>query len=703
MAKSLVIVESPTKARTISRFLGSDFIVESSYGHVRDLPKSDLGIDVEKNFEPRYIIPLKSRKNVNQLKKEAKSADKIILATDEDREGEAIAWHLISALGLEDRPGDNIERIVFHEITERAINDALKNPRDIDLKQVDAQQARRILDRLVGYKLSPFLWKKMYRGLSAGRVQSVAVRLIVEREREIQNFKTKEYWSIVASLLKTQTTRTENQQHEQQFEANLVKIGDKTLDKFDIASAEESEKIVKNLENAEWTINEVEKKAVSKNPLPPYMTSTIQQDAFRRLGFSSKQTMMFAQQLYEGIELGDEGSTGLITYMRTDSLNLSEDSLRDAAAFLKKELGDRYAPASPRRFKTTSRGAQEAHEAIRPTDPRRTPESIKKFLDQRQFRLYDMIWRRFIASQMPAAIFDATSIDIAVATSYQLPATSYTFRATGQVMKFDGFLKIYPMKFSEAELPELAKNDRLECRELKPLQHFTQPPPRFSEATLVKTLEKNGIGRPSTYAPIISTILARKYVERHERRYLKPTEVGFLVNDMLVEHFPEIVDIQFTAKMEEELDEIAEGKMEWQPVIREFYEPFAKHLESKYEEVKKHEIAETTDEICEKCGKPMIVKLGRFGKFLACSGFPDCKTTKTLKQEPQTIGMKCPKCAEPPIKDGRASPAPAGGGDVIMRRTRRGKVFFGCSRYPNCDFASWTNPLSELETKEKSA
>ena len=683
MAKNLVIVESPTKARTISRFLGSDFIVESSYGHVRDLPKSNLGIDVEKNFEPHYIIPLKSRKNVNKLKKEAKTAKKIILATDEDREGEAIAWHLLSALGLEDKPGDQIERIVFHEITKHAIEDALKNPRDIDLKQVNAQQARRILDRLVGYKLSPFLWKKMYRGLSAGRVQSVAVRIIVEREREIEKFKAQEYWSIVASLLKTRTARIENQQHKQQFEANLIKIGDKTLDKFDIANAEDAEKIMKNLEGAKWTIENVEKKAISKNPLPPYMTSTLQQDAFRRLGFSSKQTMMFAQQLYEGVELGEEGATGLITYMRTDSLNLSEDSLQDAASFIKKEAGDRYALPSPRRFKTTSKGAQEAHEAIRPTDPARAPESIKQFLDQRQFRLYDLIWRRFIASQMPAAIFDSTAVDIAATTSNRQPVASYyTFRANGQVMKFDGFLKIYPMKFSEAELPELAKDDALECQEIKPLQHFTQPPPRFSEATLVKILEKNGIGRPSTYAPIISTILARKYVERHERRYLKPTEVGFLVNDMLVEHFPEIVDIQFTAKMEEELDEIAEGKMEWQPVIREFYEPFAKHLESKYEEVKKHEITETTDEVCEKCGKPMVVKLGRFGKFLACSGFPECKTTKTLKQEPQTIGMKCPKCVE---------------GDVIMRRTKRGKVFFGCSRYPNCDFASWTNPLNAEE------
>ena len=670
MAKSLVIVESPTKARTISRFLGKDFVVESSFGHIRDLPRSKLGVDIDQNFKPQYVIPRKASPTVKRLKKEAGKASKIILATDEDREGEAIAWHLVSALGLEDKPEDHIERIVFHEITKVAIEEALKNPRNIDMKLVDAQQARRILDRLVGYKLSPFLWKKMYRGLSAGRVQSVAVRLIVEREREIQKFNPEEYWTIDTFLGKGGD----------KFIAGLQKKDGQTLDKFAIKNKEEAENILKDLDGAEYIVASVEKKAVSKNPLPPFTTSTLQQGAFQRLGFSAKQTMVVAQQLYEGVEL-TEGPTGLITYMRTDSFNLSESSLTEARSFLEKEVGQNYTLAAPRRFKTKSKGAQEAHEAIRPTDPWRTPESIKELLDQRQFRLYDLIWRRFVATQMPPAVFDATSADI--------DAKNYTFRATGQIMKFDGFLKIYPVKFAEVTLPDLEPKEKLNLIELTPNQHFTQPPPRFSEASLVKTLEKHGIGRPSTYAPIISTVQDRGYVEKFERRYLKPTETGFLVNDLLVEHFPAIVDIGFTAKMETQLDEIAEGGTEWQPVIKEFYEPFAKNLEEKYEAVEKHEVTETTDEVCEKCGKPMVIKLGRFGKFLACSGFPECKNAKAIKKELELIGMKCPKCME---------------GDVIVKRTRRGKIFFGCSRYPNCDYASWTDPRTpakeSAETKK---
>lgn len=667
MAKNLVIVESPTKARTISRFLGNDFVVESSFGHVRDLPRSKLGVDVENNFKPQYVIPRKAAANVKKLRAEAVRAEKIILATDEDREGEAIAWHLISALGLEDKPEDKIERIVFHEITPRAIEEALKNPRDINTKRVNAQQARRILDRLVGYKLSPFLWKKVYRGLSAGRVQSVAVRLIVEREREIQEFKPEEFWSIEALLSKNQELAIGSQK----FVAGLVKINNEALDKFAIRDKEATDKIIKDLSDAEWMVAGMEKRAVSKNPLPPFTTSTLQQESFRRLGFSAKQTMMLAQQLYEGMELGEE-SAGLITYMRTDSVNLSEDSLKEAHRFLAKEMGEEYSLPSPRRFKTKSKGAQEAHEAIRPTDPWRTPESIQQFLDRRQYKLYDLIWKRFIATQMPPAIFDATSVDIRT--------KNYIFHATGQMMKFDGFLKIYPMKFAEITLPELAPQEKLKLQELKPTQHFTEPPPRYNEASLVKILEKNGIGRPSTYAPTLSTIQDRGYAERYERRYLKPTETGFIVNDLLVEHFPAIVDIQFTAKMEEEFDEIAAGNKEWQPVIREFYEPFTKHLEEKYEEVKKHEVMETTEEICEKCGKPMIVKMGRFGKFLACSGFPECRNTKTLKGGPDTIDMKCIKCA---------------GGEIIVRRTKRGKIFYGCSRYPECDYASWTDPRKD--------
>ena len=686
MSKTLVIVESPTKARTISRFLGSEFIVESSFGHIRDLPRSTIGVDVEHNFEPHYIIPAKARATVKKLKELAKKSDEIILATDEDREGEAIAWHLAQTLVAEEKKPTSkkktkekpapkkikMERIVFHEITKKAIERALANPRDIDIHQVDAQQARRILDRLVGYKLSPFLWKKVYRGLSAGRVQSVAVRLTVEREREIQAFKAEEYWSLVARLHK----KNEN---DKPFDATLIKINNETLSKFAVPNQAAADTILNDLANAPWIVQHTEKKAVTKNPPIPFTTSTLQQDAFRRLGFSAKQTMRLAQQLYEGIELGAEGHAGLITYMRTDSLNLSEDALIQAADYIKTTFGSSYALATPRHFKTKSKGAQEAHEAIRPTDPSRHPDSIKEFLDPRQFRLYNLIWRRFMATQMPQAILDHTTIDV-------LARDNYTFRATGQIMKFDGFLKVYALKVVEAELPDVAPKEQLALAELLPLQHFTEPPARFSEATLIKTLEQNGIGRPSTYAPTISTIQDRGYVEKFERRYLKPTETGFLVNDILVEHFPQIVDIEFTAKMEQQFDEIAENKKEWQPVIKEFYDPFAKRLEEKYAEVKKHEITETTDEVCELCGKPMVVKLGRFGKFLACSGFPDCKKTKTLKQEPKTIGMKCPKCIE---------------GDVIMRFTKRKKLFYGCSRYPACDFASWTDPRVPAEEKKE--
>lgn len=681
MSKNLVIVESPTKARTISRFLGSDFVVESSFGHIRDLPTSKLGVDVEHNFEPKYVIPRKASANVKKLKAVAVGAEKIVLATDEDREGEAIAWHLTQALGLDNPKAENrktkakIERIVFHEITQKAIDQALKNPRQIDMGLVDAQQARRILDRLVGYKLSPFLWKKIYRGLSAGRVQSVAVRLIVDREREIQQFKPEEYWTIEADL----TKHAENQK--QIFPATLHKIGDTLLDKFAIKNQEEASKILEDLSGARWMVTQVEKHAVSKHPLPPFTTSTLQQESFRRLGFSAKQTMRLAQQLYEGIELG-EGPIGLITYMRTDSLNIAEDSLMAAHQFLKKEFGNEYTISSPRRFKTKTKGAQEAHEAVRPTDPTRTPESIQSFLDRRQYRLYELIWRRFIATQMPPAVFDATTVNIEASKKADL---IFNFRATGMVLKFDGFLKVYPTKTKDILLPELTPGEEIRLVELRPMQHFTIPPPRFSEASLIKILEKNGIGRPSTYAPTLSTIQDRGYVERDEKKCLKPTEVGFLVNDMLVEHFPEIVDLQFTAKMEEDLDGIAEGKTAWQPIIKEFYEPFAKHLEEKYEEVQKHEITETTNEMCEKCGKPLIVKLGRFGKFLACSGFPECRNTKNLKEEPAFIGMKCPKCLE---------------GDVIIRRTRRKKIFYGCLRYPACDFASWTNPALPKEDKK---
>ena len=652
----LVIVESPTKAKTISRFLGGDFIVKSSYGHIRDLPKSDLGIDLENNFEPKYIIPTKAKKNVTALKKDAAKAERVILATDEDREGEAIAWHLYDALGLSKLTKKNevkVDRIVFHEITQHALEEALKNPRSIDQHLVDAQQARRVLDRLVGYKLSPVLWKRYYRGLSAGRVQSVAVRLIVEREREIEAFKPEEYWSITAFLDQKPKTKT--------IEAALIKIEDKTLEKLSIRNEAEATKITSDLTDASYTVQNIDRQEMTRSPHAPFTTSTLQQDAAKKLRFSSKQTMMIAQQLYEGIELGSQGSVGLITYMRTDSVNLSGEAIGKAKSYIEQNFGQNYHQV--RQFKTKSKSAQEAHEAIRPTHPEYTPDTIKSHLTPQQFKMYDLIWRRFIASQMKPAVFDSTAIDVT--------AKQYTFRANGSTMKFDGFLKVYPTKYEENELPVVKVGEVLDLSELKPEQHFTKPPARFNEASLIKILEKEGIGRPSTYAPIISTILARKYVEKDRSRYFHPTEIGILVNDFLVEHFPEIVDIKFTSRMEGELDEIAAGKMEWVPTIREFYTPFEKELKTKLEEAKKEKEAdqEQTDLTCDKCGHPMIIKRGRFGKFIACSNFPDCKNIlKEEKKEPEKTGEKCDKC---------------GTGDLVLRQGRFGK-FIACSNYPEC-------------------
>ncbi len=678
---NLIIVESPTKAKTISRFLGKGFSVESSYGHIRDLPTYTIGVDVQNNFEPKYVVPRKSQKVVKKLKDEVKQANRIILATDEDREGEAIAWHLLQALGLhktkeENAKNKSVERIVFHEITKKAIEEALKHPRPLNKQLVDAQQARRILDRLVGYELSPFLWKKVARGLSAGRVQSVTVRLIVEREREIQKFTPQEYWTIesIFSGNKKASDKT------QEFPAHLIKIKNEMLEKFSIPDTTSAEKIIRELNGATFAIENVEKHAVTKKPHSPFTTSTLQQEASRRLGFSAKQTMLIAQQLYEGIELG-EGPVGLITYMRTDSMNLAEDALIEAKQFLAQAFGERYSLPTPRRFKTKSKGAQEAHEAIRPTDPARTSDAIKPFLNRNQWRLYDLIWRRFIATQMPEAIFDATTIDITATTNNIEPSTNnYTFRANGQIMQFDGFLKVYSSHLEETILPELAKNESVTAKEIKPFQHFTEPPPRYSEATLIKTLEQFGIGRPSTYAPTIATIQDRGYVIKDEKKRFSPTEIGTMVNDLLVEHFPQVVDIEFTAKMEAELDEIAEGKREWQPVIKAFYEPFEKNLKEKLEEVEKQNPDEATNEVCEKCGKPMIIKFGRFGKFMACSGFPECKNTRSLKNPATDMGMACPKCVE---------------GSVIIKKTRRGKIFYGCSRWPECDFAAWGKPTGE--------
>src|SRR3989344_3322456 len=648
----LVIVESPTKARTISKFLGKNFHVESSFGHVRDLPKSKLGVDVENNFEPQYIIPVKARKNLNALKKEAKKAEQIILATDEDREGEAIAWHLAQALEAK-----TPLRIVFHEITKKAVEAALAHPRDIDIQLVNAQHARRVLDRLVGYKLSPFLWQKVARGLSAGRVQSVAVRIIVDREEEIEKFIKEEYWTIAAKLLKIKDEKSKIK-NDESFDAKLIKIGEKTLEKFDIKTGDEAQKISEEISKNSCVVKSVETKKEKKNPPPPFITSTLQQTAGQRLGFSAKQTMMFAQRLYE---------EGLITYMRTDSLNLSEDALVQAKNFIKENFGEKYSIVESRKFKTKSKGAQEAHEAIRPPNTSQTPESLKNKLEEKEWRLYNLVWRRFLASQLPEAEVEATKADIA--------SGNYLLRANGARLAFDGFLKVYPLQISENILPELRENEELKTEKVLPEQHFTEPPARYSEATLIKILEKHGIGRPSTYAPTISTIQDRGYVEKLEDKKLHPTETGKIVNKILVENFPEIVDIEFTAKIEEEFDEIAEGKKEWVPVIKEFYEHFAKHLEEKYETVKSQKTEEKTGEQCLECGKDLLIKRGRFGKFIACSGFPDCKFTKKIPETP--LNIKCPKCVE---------------GNVIRRRSKKGKWFFGCSRWPNCDFISWKLP-----------
>lgn len=651
----LVIVESPTKAKTISRFLGKDYKVESSFGHIRDLPQSKLGVDVEKNFTPQYIIPTKARKTVAILKKELKHANEVILATDQDREGESIAWHLAQTLALE-----KTQRIVFHEITKHAILEALKTPRSIDMDLVNAQQARRILDRLVGYKLSPFLWRKVARRLSAGRVQSVALRLVADREREIEKFKSEEYWAIEASFRK----------REDEFTALLAEKDDKPIGKLDIKNKKAADAILEDLEGAEYTVAEIEKKEARKNPLPPFTTSTLQQTAAHRLRFPAKLTMQIAQQLYE---------TGLITYHRTDSLNLAASSLAAAKNFITKEYGQNYWAGSFRVFKTKSKGAQEAHEAIRPTNPTQTSNSIK--LQPNQTRLYDLIWRRFIASQMAPAVFDATSIDI--------QAKDYIFRSTGQMLKFDGFLKVYPMKFEEADLPSLEEQEILDLKKLIPSQHFTQPPPRYNEASLIKALEGYGIGRPSTYAPILSTIQERNYIEKDEQRRLRPTEIGIAVNDLLVEHFPQIVDVDFTAKMEEDLDKIAEGKKQWVPMMKEFYGPFAENLEKKEKEVSKQTIAvETTDKICPEClaspdpakrNNHLVIRFGRYGKFYACSGFPECKYTASLELEnfPQ---ISCPKCHA---------------GRIVPKHTKRKKIFYGCNRYPECDYALWDKPTGK--------
>jgi len=665
----LVIVESPTKGATIKRFLSPEYRVLASYGHIRDLPENKFGIDVKNDFKPKYVAIPKAKKTIQLLKNEVGKASLVLISTDPDREGEAIAYHLSFLLKLNGQKP--YQRIVFHEITKSAIEEALKNPRKIDMNLVDAQQTRRVLDRIVGYKLSPFLWKKVARGLSAGRVQSVAVRLVCEREREIQNFVPQEYWEI-AALLQSQihTDKKQINTDNKSFWAKLVKKNDKVIPKLGIKTKEEADKIVKDLKDAEYRVEKIEKKEIKRNPLPPFTTSMLQQEAWRRFKWPAKFTMRIAQQLYE---------TGKITYHRTDSLNLSDLSLFAAKKFIINEYGKNYWAGFLRKYKAKGR-VQEAHEAIRPTYPDRTPEILKSKLENNQFKLYDLIWRRFIACQMSQAIFDSTVVDIS--------AENYTFRTTGQVLKFDGFLKIYPMKFEENELPSLEKEEILELVKLNPSQHFTQPPPRYNEATLIKILEQNGIGRPSTYAPIISVIQERNYIEKDEQKRFRPTEIGTVVNNLLVKHFPKIVDIKFTAEMEENLDEIAQGKRKWIKVVKEFYTPFEENLKKKYQEVSKKDITEIpTEKICPKCGAPLLIRLGKFGRFYACSRFPKCKYTESLKEN--TLGIKCPKCLSADRQDKE--------GEIVEKRTKKGKIFYGCSNWPKCDFALWDKPVRQAQ------
>ncbi|MCL1972353.1 MAG: type I DNA topoisomerase [Endomicrobia bacterium] len=658
MSKYLVIVESPAKEKTISKILGKDFIVKSSYGHIRDLPKSKFGIDIEHNFEPTYINVAKAKKLIADLKKSAAASDKVYLATDFDREGEAIAWHLKEALDLKD---SKTARITFHEITPEAIKDAVENPRTLDMGLVDSQQARRVLDRIVGYKLSPLLWKKIKIGLSAGRVQSVAVMIICDREEEIKSFVPVEYWSIDAELLKQAGSTAA-------FKASLASKSGVKFEKLSIKDKAQADGILKELEGAKYTVKTVETKQRRRSPYGPYTTSTMQQDASRRLGFSASKTMMIAQKLYEGINVGAGPSAGLITYMRTDSLNIAKSVQSETLKFLGTHYGAAFVPHTPRFYRTKSKGAQEAHEAIRPTSPHRIPASIKQYLSNDEFKLYDLIWKRFIASQMTDAVYNTVGADIA--------ANDYIFRASGSTLAFEGFLKVYNIEDDEKDtkLPELKEGENLDLQALLPEQHFTEPPPRYNEASLIKALEEHGIGRPSTYAPTIKTILDRLYVRLDGKKFV-PTNLGIVVNDVLKKHFGNIVNVEFTAGIEEKLDAIADDKTPWQNVIKEFYTPFEIDLEEAEQNLERQKVeAQKSDELCPKCGKHMVIRDSRMGQFLGCSSYPECKTTMRLGKdgkaapEAEETDMKCDKCNSP----------------LIKKAGFKGKSYLACKHYPEC-------------------
>jgi len=670
---NLVIVESPAKAMTISGILGSGYDVKASVGHVRDLPKSRLGVDVENAFEPKYVVPRDKSKTVKELKEATKKASTVYLATDPDREGEAISWHLASVITSNDVP---FRRVVFHEITEEAIKQAFKQPRDIDMQLVNAQQARRVLDRLVGYKISPLLWKKVRRGLSAGRVQSVALRMVVDREREILDFVPVEYWSIEAEL----SRKNGKPAKETTFRAALVGLLDGT--RLNIQTEDEAREIGARLEGADYQVHKTKTKKVTRQPAPPFITSTLQQEAFHKLRFSARQTMALAQQLYEGLPIGDEGSIGLITYMRTDSTQVARSAVAETREFIGERYGADFFPPHARTFSRRVKGAQEAHEAIRPTKIHREPSQVKQYLARDQFRLYELIWKRMVASQMAAAIYDSTSVDVqADSAEYR---TSYLLRASCSVSRFAGFTVLYAAEKENDEeepvttspLVSLKKGDGLGLLGVFPEQHFTQPPPRFTEASLIRMMEQYGIGRPTTYAPILSTLQAREYVTR-TRGTLQPTELGMIVNDLVSQYFPDIVDIEFTARMEDELDGIAGDKGDWVRVVQDFYTPFEKNLNTAAESMERVELAEElTEETCPKCDRPLAVKTGRFGKFLACTGYPECKFTKSYQKK---TGVQCPRC----------------GGDLVERRSKKGRTFYGCSSYPDCDFALFARPLPD--------
>jgi DNA topoisomerase-1 len=659
MAQNLVIVESPAKAKTIKKFLGKNFKVEASMGHIRDLPKSQLGVDLENDFEPKYITIRGKGEIINKLKKEAKNADKIFLATDPDREGEAISWHLAQVLDIDQNTPCRIE---FNEITGQAIKNAVKKPRPIDMNLVDAQQARRVLDRVVGYKISPLLWRKIKKGLSAGRVQSVATRIICEREKEIQEFIPEEYWDLTANFTKLG--------QEQSLEA---KFYGKSGNKMDIKTEEQIKILMEELKKVNYHVESVKLGTKKRNPAPPFTTSTLQQEAYRKLGFTAQKTMMIAQQLYEGVDIKGEGAVGLVTYIRTDSTRISSEAQEDARNFILARYGKEYVPEKPNQFKGR-KNVQDAHEAIRPTSVMRDPENVKSSLKRDQYRLYKLIYERFLASQMTPAVFETMSIDI--------QGGDYLFKAKGSRKIFQGYSIIYEEGNDEGQeekdinLPKLEEGEKLLLKEMVPAQHFTQPPPRYTEASLVKTLEEMGIGRPSTYAPIISTITARGYVAK-ENKSLVPTELGFIVNDLMMEYFPDIVDYKFTADMEEQLDGVEEGKRDWRSIIRDFYVPFQNLLERADEKIAKIKIEdEKSDVECDKCGAKMVIKMGRYGKFLACPNFPECRNTKPLIEE---LDVSCPKC----------------GGKIVIRRTKKGKKFYGCDNYPQCDFVSWDPPAKE--------